>query len=1126
LSLLGRNGSSLRRLRQRCATGFAVRTAPLVSAPLGRANGSQIGTDQASDAFGWRLLEQVKREKTRIVPSGFSRTNRNARAGSAVTKLETFLPLIEPEALVRIASAKASKAGQELFDRGAVSDLVFSGDAVTGKVKGSHPLPHTTSIKIEAGDKLVAACSCPTFTDGWEKFCHHAVALGLALRQQYRMGAEITTTQNPWVEEVGGSSGRQRRYQVQQRSGTWVVNVFEPGTAVAQNRHARGREGLHPADKVIQHFLEQELDRTDEGAHELDDYAFAGLLYFARDAQVSLKGVGKLRFVAEPLVLRVQAEARKDGNVDLHGFLEHTESDRKFEVNEGRVIAGAPTWYLHPETAEIFRVLDTPPWVLDSIAKQPRIVMDSRVGAEQMDSLSERLQSVGVPRHDLFALASDARNIEQIIATIEGDSNQVKVSLAAKYGNVTLGITGEDPEAARYSMSVGRETISFYRDLDGESSARRALTELKLRWESSEEAFVARGDEAIEFLIAGVPLLPEHWEKRVPKLPRIRSKSPSPRVSVSGGDGSILEVDAIVDVEGEEGLISFRDLLRWLHEGRRWVTLADGSVVKLDPKILEPMAEAAGGIQFDKQGHAEVSTLELGNLSRLLSEVPTADVASEVRKLLKSMTGERTARAPRKAKALTAKLREYQRSGFAWLWQLHENRMTGILADDMGLGKTVQALALLTKAKEEEGDAPSLIVCPTSVLSVWKQEVAKWAPSLSVLTWHGADRAENRRLLKRTDVIVTTYAILRRDIDELSKIRFRYVILDEAQYIKNWTTSTAKSAKQLKADHKLALSGTPVENHLLDLWAVFDFLASGFLGKLSEFQKNYVKPIEDGDDRRLEDLRVRIRPFIMRRKKEDVAQELPAKTEQTLYCHFGKAQLGLYNRILKAAKSEITGRIDEMGIEKSQMTILAALTRLRQVCCDPNLLGLPEGTPLPPSTKLEAFKELIGDCVGSGRKILVFSQFVEMQKILGDVLVEQEIPYLWLHGGTKNREELVARFQQKDGPPVFLISLKAGGSGLTLTEADTVIHYDPWWNPAVEDQATDRAHRIGQDKPVNVYRLVVEDTVEQKMVELGRRKRDVAESALGRDAMTGKRLTMDDVEELLRTPATNPWDNV
>ena len=258
----------------------------------------------------------------------------------------------------------------------------------------------------------------------------------------------------------------------------------------------------------------------------------------------------------------------------------------------------------------------------------------------------------------------------------------------------------------------------------------------------------------------------------------------------------------------------------------------------------------------------------------------------------------------------------------------------------------------------------------------------------------------------------------------------------------------------------------------------------------------------------------------MRRRKEDVASELPPKTEQTIFVHFDRSQLALYNRILKAAKSEIHSRVGEVGIEKSQMTILAALTRLRQVCTDPRLLNLPEGSTVPKSAKLEAFKELIADCVGSGRKALVFSQFVEMQKLLAATLGELEIDFLWLHGGTTNREEMVQRFQQKSGPPVFLISLKAGGAGLTLTEADTVVHYDPWWNPAVEDQATDRAHRIGQDKPVMVYRLVVEHTVEQKMVELGAEKRKIAESALGRDSKVGKKLTMEDVDKLLETPVS------
>ncbi|MCA9709556.1 MAG: hypothetical protein KDK70_27205, partial [Myxococcales bacterium] len=308
---------------------------------------------------------------------------------------------MEPQTLVRLASPKAVKAGQELHTARAVTDLVFEGDAVSGKVRGSHPVPHSTSLKL-VGQKLEAHCTCPTFTDGWEKICHHAVALGLTLREQYEKGAEITTTQNPWVVDVEQTTGAsQRRYQIVQRAGSWYVTEFQAGTAVAvQRRKKAGRDGLGPADRLIHHYLDQELDRSDDGAHELDDPALAGLLFFARHSQVSLKGVGKLKFSSEPLVMRVQAETRKDAAVELHAFLEHPPTGRIFEVDQGRVVAGAPTWYIAPETCEVFPVFDTPPWVLAAVANQPRIVMDSRMGAQQMDSLSERLQTVGVPRHD------------------------------------------------------------------------------------------------------------------------------------------------------------------------------------------------------------------------------------------------------------------------------------------------------------------------------------------------------------------------------------------------------------------------------------------------------------------------------------------------------------------------------------------------------------------------------------------------------------------------------------------------------------------------------------------------------------------------------------------------------
>lgn len=1038
-------------------------------------------------------------------------------------KLERLLAAITPEAIASQSDPKSIERGRELFQKDSVDDLVADKNSIRGRVQVANSGEYEVEISLPAvGGKrvLTAQCTCDRFVDGWVKFCEHAVCLALAIEREYKNGGDLAHTENPWVANVEMDAKHRRRYQVESKHGKWHVKAFDAGMA-AQAAKA-GKRALSPADQLAKHYLEQEVDEAEDGAHVLEDPAFAGLLYCCRESMMSIKGIGKLKFCPRQLVLRVRAENR-DNRVELHAFLEDIENERAFEVGDGTLIIGSPTWFLDHENAEIFQLDHTPPWVLRAVAETPRILMDARVGAEQMDALSEQLQSVGVPRHDLFALASDSREVDGIGVTIRCEAETVRVTLLATYGDISIAITGDDPESARFTWKDGDDALAFYRDLDAESHARKVITDHRLRWSEGDNAFIAVGDRAIEFVVAGIPMLPESWEKKIPAVPKIRRKTPTPSVSVKNKGGSVLDVQALVEVDGDDDLISFRDLLRWLHEGRRWITLSDGSVAKLDPKILQPIADAAGGFQFDKKGQVEVSTLELGTLARLLTALPSANVAADVRKLMANMTGEKASRAPRKAKTLTAKLRDYQKSGFAWLWQLHENQMSGILADDMGLGKTVQALALLTKAKEVSGPGPSLIVAPTSVLSVWKQEVKKWAPTLSELVWHGEDRSENLRLLNKTDVVVTSYALLRRDIEALGKIKWRYVLLDEAQYIKNWTTSTAKSAKALKAEHRLALSGTPLENHLVDLWAIFDFLAPGFLGRLADFQKNYVKPIENGDVNALEALRARVRPFIMRRRKEDVATELPKKTTQTFFVHMGRSQLALYNRILKAARTEIDTRIDSVGVEKSQMTILAALTRLRQVCTDPNLLQLPEGATVPPSAKLEAFKELIGECIGSGRKVLVFSQFVEMQKILVATLKEMEVEHLWLHGGTKNRGDLVNTFQQKSGPPVFIISLKAGGSGLTLTEADTVIHYDPWWNPAVEDQATDRAHRIGQDKPVMVYRLVAEGTVEQKMVELGEEKRKIAETALGRDTMVGKQLSMADVEALLDAPVLD-WN--
>ncbi|MGA3121123.1 MAG: DEAD/DEAH box helicase, partial [Polyangiaceae bacterium] len=408
------------------------------------------------------------------------------------------------------------------------------------------------------------------------------------------------------------------------------------------------------------------------------------------------------------------------------------------------------------------------------------------------------------------------------------------------------------------------------------------------------------------------------------------------------------------------------------------------------------------------------------------------------------------------------------------------------------------------------------IVAPTSVVTNWLREMDKFAPSLRHALWHGAERKERQDELEDADVVVTSYALLRRDEELLKEIAWRYVIVDEAQQIKNPFSATARAAKRLKTDRRLALTGTPIENRLSEIWSIFDFVSPGLLGPLDKFEERYSRPIDAGDKTAAERLRVTIHPFILRRTKSEVARDLPEKIEQDQFCELIGEQGALYAAVLKEVRAQVMGEVERIGVARSHIQILAGLTRLRQAACDPRLLGLPREFGDEDSGKLVALRELIQTSIAGGHKVLVFSQFVTMLQLIRRALEEDRVAFAYLDGSTKDRQSVVEHFQSDDGPPVFLISLKAGGSGLNLTAADTVIHFDPWWNPAVEDQATDRAHRIGQTKVVTTYRLVAKGTIEEKIIELGEKKRELVGAVLSEDVGGAKKLTKSDLDDLFK----------
>jgi SNF2 family DNA or RNA helicase len=582
--------------------------------------------------------------------------------------------------------------------------------------------------------------------------------------------------------------------------------------------------------------------------------------------------------------------------------------------------------------------------------------------------------------------------------------------------------------------------------------------------------------------------------------------------------------------EGEQ-VVPLPEILAAAREGRRLVTLGDGTQGMLPEEwlrrhnLLTAIGEMSeDGLRF-KMSQAAL-------LDALLDARELDDVDAKfesVRKRLHDFEGVKTSEA---TESFGGELRPYQKEGLGWVEFLNWFGMGGILADDMGLGKTVQVLALLEKrdkiraAGGEEAAAlgekrPTLVVAPKSVVFNWVDEAKRFTPHLKVLNYAGAERAALREEFDDTDIIVTSYGLLRRDIAVLKDMPLDYAVLDEAQVIKNPSSQSAKAARLLNTQHRLALTGTPVENHMGDLWSIFEFVNPGMLGssvRFSELLRGGVQDPSNLDAAR--QVGAALRPFILRRTKGQVLTELPEKTEQTIVCELDDEQRKIYDNLREHYRGTLLQKIDaargsgtKSGVGGNAMMVLEALLRLRQAACHPGLIDAAHAEG--PSAKLDALMEQLHELHEEGHKALVFSQFTSMLSLVQKRLNKEGIRYEYLDGKTRNRKERVERFQNDPDCPLFLISLKAGGLGLNLTSAQYVFILDPWWNPAVEAQAIDRAHRIGQESHVTAYRLICQDTVEQRIAELQEKKRKLADAIVGGEENLLRTLTRDELDRLL-----------
>jgi superfamily II DNA or RNA helicase len=746
------------------------------------------------------------------------------------------------------------------------------------------------------------------------------------------------------------------------------------------------------------------------------------------------------------------------------------------EVLGGWRFDGAVLEYVNPINARIF-----------SRAEVPRFY------EQELPALEQVADVVG---NAAFEQLSFAVATPRIRATVDGTLAAVSVKLEAVYPGKTFSLAGAparewlpDPiNPLRYwSRDVATEqaalkSVSTVGDLRSETQAAFFLANILPRWRDRWEVVV--GDR-LQAVLARCEII-------------------APEIAIRPAGNDWLAVDVTFTNGRGESPLSTVEVRQLLQKGVSHQRLANGRTALIATESAHEFQEVIFDCDAQQSGTGMKIARRFGAyLAQAAQEnkwQPPTALAQPQDLVLPGNLADR--------------LRPYQRTGVNWLQHLGANGLGGILADEMGLGKTVQALAAVAAVYERRPGKPSLVVCPTSLVNNWQAEAARFTPGLKTLLLHGPDRQTRFADIAGHDLVITSYALLRRDGEQYARWEFDTVILDEAQNIKNRFSQNAQATKALKAARRFVLTGTPMENSLNDLWSIFDFLMPGYLGPAKEFKDRYETPItKSGDAAALRRLRQRLRPFVLRRTKAEVAPELPAKIEQVAWSEMSVEQQSVYQAILDQGRREVFEHAGKGGEAKQRMTVLTTLTRLRQACCHLDLLPARDGKRWSePSAKLELCLELIEEAISGGHRVLVFSQFTTLLRLIAAAL---PTPYCYLDGATVDRDGEVRRFQETTDIPVFLISLKAGGTGLNLTGADTVIHFDPWWNPAVEEQATARAHRIGQANIVTSYKLIAQGSVEEKIVRLQEKKKELIAGTLATDEAFMQSLTWDELRGLL-----------
>ena len=1037
------------------------------------------------------------------------------------------------------AGWKAFRDGQSLFERGVVEKVTIDDPFVIGQLNLG---PRGMRSKFEILSNGLVENHCPC-RDNQERglICCHLVAMGLSLLSKNNdnkvngrvdriaksaKGIRVRRARKStpgaihaellleisenWIDEIDKSSVSIDIYIIEKNKKYPIIDI-KPEQAIY----------FRKKDNQLLELLEKFNDGLVSFSKRYSNFQFVEILKLSNNENILIKNSENfLNLDNNSINYSLLVNLDKDNGelfLNLHFEQELFNPTFLLGENEGWIISNNNLFFIdyvlpnqlraiYKKTLRISRV-NVPSFIISELVKiEKDITIESDITP------------------DLFYMKPAKPSFRLLI---KGSPASLSAKLFANYDNYEL-VAGRADRKGNFAIPDANDLLKYrIRNMIAEKNAVEKLQTVGFIGRAGDTLKNIEGvNEVLNFLGSGVPKIQRlGWivelEGRVKPFVE-KTEVITPRVNISeNSDGSYFDIN--YEYISENASIKESDIKKALELGNSFIEYK-GKTILLDGDAIMQALEV---FQDCLPNNLDQSKVNLESIygSYVYSTLDSLDgievtASKKWMEKAKTLNDQDVLKNIDLSKNLKCSLRKYQKDGVNWLRFLENRGFCGILADEMGLGKTVQTLAWLQldRSEKNQKNLPALIICPTSLVENWAEEVKRFTPDKSILVLQGSDRHKDWKNIPNYNIIITSYALMRRDIDKHLDFTYSVAILDEAQQIKNRTTQNALAAKKIQANHRLVLSGTPIENSVTDLWSIMDFLMPGYLGDHKTFHEKYELPIihggTEGDLAQIK-LKRKLHPFLLRRLKKHVAKDLPPKIERIASCKLTADQLLVYQQLLNASKNRIEKMVEKDGFNKSRMEILKTLLRLRQTCNHIDLLHLKDIKSKNPSGKMDLFFSLLNEAIDSSHRILVFSQFTGMLSILKNELEKKDIKYCYLDGSTKNRQDIVKLFNRDHSIPVFLMSLKAGGTGLNLTGADMVIHFDPWWNPAVENQATDRAHRIGQKRTVYSVKLITKGTIEEKVVALQESKKNIIDSTLTTDDQVMQKLTWEDVQNLL-----------